>query len=92
MKPRKLVLQLGPFAILLATAGYLQARWNQIPDRFPVHWGVNGMPNGWSTRTPEVVYGPLLFGAALVIGIALLAYAISHSARGLPSALGGPAD
>lgn len=92
MKLRSLVLQLGPFAILLAVAGYLQARWNQIPDRFPVHWGVDGMPNGWSTRTLQGVYGPLLFGAAIVIGIALLSYAISHSARGLPSTSGGPTD
>ena len=92
MKLRSLILQLGPFAILLAVGCYLQARWNQIPDRFPVHWGVDGLPNGWSTRTPQGVYGPLLFGAAIVIGIALLSYAISHSARGLPSASGGPAD
>jgi len=84
MAPRLLILQLGPFAILLATAGYLQARWDQIPDRFPIHWGIGGVPNGWSTRTPESVYGPLLFGAALVIGISLLAYAISHSAQRVP--------
>jgi uncharacterized membrane protein len=90
MKPRLLILQLGPFAILLITAGYVQARWDQIPDRFPVHWGVNGLPNGWSTRTPEGVYGPLLFGAALVIGISLLAYAISHSAQGVPTTGGAP--
>ncbi len=92
MNLRSLILQLGPFAILLAVACYLQARWNQIPDRFPVHWGVDGMPNGWSTRTPQDVYGPLLFGAAIVIGIALLSYAMSHSARALPSSSGGPAD
>jgi len=92
MKLRSLILQLGPFAILLVVAGYLQAHWNQIPERFPVHWGVDGMPNGWSTRSPEGVYGPLLFGAAIVIGIAVLSYAMSHSARGLPAASGRPAD
>jgi uncharacterized membrane protein len=86
----KLSLQLGPFAILLMTAGYIQAHWNQIPDRFPVHWGMNGMPNGWSGRTPQGVYGPLLFGAALVIGVSLLAYAISHSAQRVPAAAGAP--
>jgi uncharacterized membrane protein len=86
MKFRSLALQLGPFAILLVTAGYLWVRWDQIPDRFPVHWGIDGMPNGWSTRTAEGVYGPLLFGAALVIGIAVLSYAISHSAQRVPAA------
>jgi uncharacterized membrane protein len=90
MKSRLLILQLGPFAILLVTAGYLQAHWNQIPDRFPVHWGINGMPNGWSGRDFQGVYGPLLFGAALVIGISLLAYATSHSAQPVPAAGGAP--
>jgi uncharacterized membrane protein len=59
----KLSLQLGPFAILLVTAGHIQGNWNQIPDRFPVHWGMNGMPNGWSRPPPGCVR--LLFGAAL---------------------------
>jgi uncharacterized membrane protein len=86
----KLSLQLGPFAILLATAGYIQVHWNQIPDRFPVHWGINGMPNGWSGRSPQGVYGPLLFGAALVIFISLLSYSISHSAQQVPAAGGAP--
>jgi uncharacterized membrane protein len=90
MKLRLLILQLGPFATLLVTAGYVQTHWDRIPDRFPVHWGVDGLPNGWSTRTPEGVYGPLLFGAALVIGISLLAYAISHSAQGVPTTAGAP--
>ncbi|HXO45252.1 MAG TPA: DUF5808 domain-containing protein [Candidatus Cybelea sp.] len=84
----KLSLQLGPFVILLATACYIQAHWNQIPDRFPVHWGINGMPDGWSGRTPLGVYGPLLFGAALVIAISVPAYAISHSTQRV-SAAGG---
>jgi uncharacterized membrane protein len=92
MKLRWLTLQLGPFAILLVTAVYLWVRRDQIPDRFPVHWGIDGIPNGWSTRTPQGVYGPLLFGAALVIGIALLSYAISYSARRPPSARGGPGN
>jgi uncharacterized membrane protein len=86
----KLSLQLGPFGILLATAAYIQAHWNHIPDRFPVHWGMNGMPNGWSGRTPLGVYGPLLFGAALVIAISVPAYAISHGVQRVSAAGGAP--
>jgi uncharacterized membrane protein len=80
------ILQLSPFALLLITAAYVSAHWEQIPDRFPVHWGLNGMPNGWSTRTTMGVYGPLYFGAGLVAMISLLAYVITHAARRLPSA------
>ncbi|HXO88838.1 MAG TPA: DUF5808 domain-containing protein [Candidatus Acidoferrales bacterium] len=82
------ILQLSPFALLLVTAAYVAAHWNQIPDRFPVHWGLNGMPNGWSTRTTMGVYGPLYFGAGLVAMISLLSYAITHAAR-RPPASGG---
>ncbi|HKV05468.1 MAG TPA: DUF5808 domain-containing protein [Candidatus Acidoferrales bacterium] len=75
------ILQLGPFGILLVTAGYLRMHWDEIPARFPVHWGIDGMPNGWALRTPAGVYGPLVLGAFVVAGISLLAYGISHMAR-----------
>jgi uncharacterized membrane protein len=82
------LLQLTPFAILLLTAAYLSAHWGQIPDRFPVHWGIDGRPNGWSVRTPMGVYGPLCFAAGLVALISLLGYGISHAARRIPEAPG----
>jgi uncharacterized membrane protein len=87
LKPRRTGLpggwptQLVPFAILGGTAIFLHLRWNQIPARFPVHWGIDGEPNGWSSRTPMGVFMPLIFGATLVAGISLLAHAIAHHAR-----------
>lgn len=77
-------LQFGPLVILAIVAIYLGTHWSEIPDKFPVHWGIHGQPNGWSVRTPIGVYGPLLFGAAMVIGISLLAYMFSHAARRAP--------
>lgn len=85
-------LELGPFVILLVTAIYLHLHWDAIPKHFPVHWGIDGRPNGWSARTPVGVYGPLVFGAALVAGIALLAYAIPHMARRVPATGATAAD
>jgi uncharacterized membrane protein len=78
------MLQFGPLAILAVVALYLGVHWAEIPDRFAVHWGANGMPNGYSTRTPTGVYAPLLLAAAIVIMISLLAYAVSHFARRAP--------
>lgn len=75
------LLQSLPFAILVATASYLNAQWDAIPERFPVHWGLDGQPNGWSTRTPMGVYGPLLMGAAIMAGVALMAYGSLSRAR-----------
>ena len=75
------ILQLGPFAVLLAAAIYLHLHWEQIPDRFPVHWGLDGQPNGWSVRTPAGVYGPLLLAFGVIAGISLMTYGILHHAR-----------
>jgi uncharacterized membrane protein len=70
------LLQLGPFAILAATATYLNANWQRIPQRFPVHWGINGQPNGWATRSVSGVYGLLLAAAIICALLGSLAYAI----------------
>ena len=87
-RPTKLpggwLLQVTPFAILLLAGAYVSAHWDQIPDRFPVHWGIDGRPNGWSVRTPMGVYGPLFFGAGLVALISVLSYGVSHAARRIP--------
>jgi uncharacterized membrane protein len=69
--PAEWALQIGPFAALAATAAYLQAHWLTLPERFPVHWGLDGRPNGWAARSDVAVYGPLLV-AALIIGVLAL--------------------
>lgn len=75
------LLQLGPFAILAATAIYLRLHWDQIPDRFPVHWGMDGRPNGWSERTALGVYGPLILGVSVLAGLSVMTYTILREAR-----------
>jgi uncharacterized membrane protein len=73
--------QAGPFVLLLATAAWLSSRWDAIPARYPIHWGLDGRLNGWSERTFSGVYGPLLT-AGLVLAVLLgLAQAILTSSR-----------
>jgi uncharacterized membrane protein len=78
--PGGIPMMVGPFIILAARAAYAYGRWDQIPERFPIHWGLNG-PDKWVTRTPLAVYGSLasvaLFSAAMIV----LAYAIIHASR-----------
>ncbi|MGH9450231.1 MAG: DUF1648 domain-containing protein, partial [Terriglobia bacterium] len=62
--------QSGPFAILLFTGIYLHAHWAQIPERFPVHWDLQGHANGWSSKSFPGVYG-LLLGVAGVVAVLL---------------------
>lgn len=56
-----------PFAVLAAAGAYLTLRWDSIPARWVVHWDAGGTPNGWAGRTALGVYGPLLFGAAVIL-------------------------
>ena len=75
------IVQVGPFAILLATGIFLHFHWDEIPARFPVHWGIDGQPNGWSNRTPMGVYGPLLLGVLISACMWLTANTLLRSAR-----------
>ena len=85
--PRWLSWALPPFAFPLAAALYLQAHWDQIPERFPIHWGANGQPNGWAHRTAGGVYGPLLFAAGLMLLMLLLGLAMYYGSRHSPQML-----
>jgi uncharacterized membrane protein len=75
--PGGIAAALVPFAVLTAAALYLYLNWNRIPERFPVHWGIDGSPDRWSARTWQGVYTPLLLGAVhcgvmLLIGLGIL--------------------
>jgi len=79
--------QLGPFGLLLAAAIWLGAHWEGIPPRFPIHWGIDGRPNGWATRTFGGVFAPVLIGGILSALMAALAYSLLRWSR--PIRVGG---
>ena len=72
---------LPPLAALAAVAVYLGMHWNELPPRYPVHWGLDGQPNGWANRDWRGVYGPLMFAAYLDAVTLALAWIISHESR-----------
>ena len=74
-------LGLVPLLLLGAAALYLNAHWDSIPARFPVHWGLDGNPNRWAERSFKGVYGPLLMGAELVVWLFAFALAIWYGSR-----------
>jgi uncharacterized membrane protein len=83
----------GPFIALAAVAVYLNHRWADIPARFPIHWGLDGHPNGWSTHTVAGVYGPLLTAAMTCLTLTALAYGVLHWSRPIrPSGPAGEAE
>lgn len=70
-----------PFVWLAGVAFYLQAHWYQLPERFPVHWGANGLPNGWATRSFQGVYAPLLLPAFLNVVFVFFAMVLLRASR-----------
>jgi uncharacterized membrane protein len=83
------LLQFPLFAILAGTGIWLNLHWDLIPETFPIHWGANGQPNNWATRSFSGVYGPLLMGAALCALMGFFAYALLRWSR--PIRVGGAA-
>jgi uncharacterized membrane protein len=66
-------LQVGPFAALAGAAFYLRSRWAELPERFPIHWGFDGRPNGWANRNFAGVFGPLIIAGVVAASMALFA-------------------
>ena len=80
------LLQFPPFALLAGTGIWLETHWEQIPATFPIHWGADGKPNNWSTRTFAGVYGPPLVGVVLCVFMGFIAYAVLRWSRPVQAA------
>jgi uncharacterized membrane protein len=72
---------LPPFCLLGSVALYLRANWERIPARFAIHWDSNGHPNNWGYRSAGGVFGPLVFGALVVVFIQAMAAFTYRGAR-----------
>jgi uncharacterized membrane protein len=68
-----------PLGMLAATAAYLRANWLQLPERFPIHWSLDGTPNGWGARTWQGVFGPLVICALVSAFMIVMAELIIHT-------------
>jgi len=73
-----------PVLIIGGAAWYLSLHWNSIPDRFPVHWGIDDQPNGWEQKSFKGVYGSLMSGASTIILFYGIAVFILFGARRSP--------
>ena len=56
--------------------------WPQLPDRVATHWGIDGQPNDWMTRT-----GATLMLCGLQIGVPLFLAAVTSLASRLPDSM-----
>jgi uncharacterized membrane protein len=81
--------QVGPFLILAAVCVCLGLNWNRIPARIPIHWGADGLPNGWAAKSPASVYGIAVIGALVCLLLAGLAWALPRGVRRIQSSGAG---
>ncbi len=73
--------QLGPLLVLAAGAVALARRWADIPNRVPIHWGLNGQPDAWAERSAASVFSLLCFGAVLCLVLWMTNLTIIKSVR-----------
>jgi hypothetical protein len=59
--------------VVVAAACALGLRWNNIPERWTIHWGIGGQPEGWANRNFWNVFWPLMLGAAIWTALELIA-------------------
>lgn len=87
LQPRQISLaggwlaQIGPFLILAGAVLWLVLRWDDIPARIPVHWGIQGRPDRWANKSPAAVFGTVAVGVLLCLLISSLWYATLRGAR-----------
>ncbi len=79
--PAWTALALLPLAAPLAAAAWLRAHWDEIPARFPTHWNAGGQPDGWADKSPQSVYGPLLYCAGMTLFILLISIGTYYGSR-----------
>src|SRR5512140_2686155 len=60
-------LKLTALVAFLASAAASLAIWPRLPERVPIHWGLDGQPDRWGSPLGAVLLGPLL-----VLGLWLL--------------------
>jgi uncharacterized membrane protein len=46
---------LASLAIMGTAAAFVSIHWDALPERFPVHWGIDGQPNRWNIGTVHSV-------------------------------------
>jgi uncharacterized membrane protein len=85
---RRLFPRWPSFGVLLLAAAYLTVRWDSIPARWVIHWGLRGEPNGWATRTLPGVYGLLALPVVFIaINEAMAAIRRGRNAVGAESSM-----
>ncbi|NQU76930.1 MAG: DUF1648 domain-containing protein, partial [Planctomycetes bacterium] len=72
---------LGPPLILAVFVAYLGLRWQDIPGRFPTHWGPSGQPDAWADRGIASVFFLPAMGMTCWLMMLAIAWALGRFSR-----------
>ena len=53
---RAVIFWVGPFALPAASAWYLYLFYDNLPERFPIHWTHNGKADQWAQKSVQGVF------------------------------------
>ncbi|WP_353062672.1 DUF5808 domain-containing protein [Tunturibacter psychrotolerans] len=67
---------------MAGTTLLLAARWQTIPARISIHWGLDGRPNGWAERGIGSIFGLLFASFFMVIVFGVIGELIARSSPG----------
>lgn len=76
-----LLLHLGPIGVVSAVALTAALRWERLPARIPVHWGLDGAADGWIARTQGNLAALLLSLAVMVGVMSFIAWTVGRGLR-----------
>lgn len=62
---RQVWLRWLPFLVLLLSTLALWLVWQRLPERWVIHWGWHGHPDGWARKTVVNAFFPIGFGMVL---------------------------
>ncbi len=73
------------FVVLASTTAVLGIRWNDVPQRWVVHWNAHGEPNGWAEKSASAVLFPIAIGLGMWLLLELIGAAVRAGAASKPA-------
>ena len=64
--------ELGSCLIIGATISIIAALYPQLPDRYPIHWNLNGVANGFADKSPASAFALVWFQLGMAIFLTLI--------------------
>lgn len=78
--PGGVIVALLPVLLVGVLAVWIHLHWQDLPQRFPVHWGIYGAGH-WVATTPAAVFGFLVLQASMCLLLIFVALGLLHWSR-----------